>query len=713
MTFSGDLRGISLADVFQNVASNRSSGWMTVEWRQRSCHVRFADGAVNGFSLEGGDALVTPEFLVQRGYVAAEDMQRLVKKHRRSRKTVCQLAVAAKLLGIENVVHAAITRIEEHVFDLMLLREATFQFHEGVPPTGLFDPDQHEQSIRLEVGPLLMEGARRRDEWENIRRLVGTEHDLVVLLEGWEDVELEALAAEVAPLLDGRTDARAMLQLVAASRFEIMKAMAELVQLGVARLAGADEIEVFADEAREEGDVEECVRLLQQALTHERSNADLRQKLIDALVELDRPKDAAAELAKIAHHVAAAGRVNDALAMYARAFELDPEDVPLLEQRVELLKTTPDSAALVVGVRELTRVYLDIGAADRARTALRDALTVKALKGDESLLELLAAVESSLGHWAESARIYRQLGEACLSTDEARGLEFMRTALEQTPDDSALAARISDVESGRADRRSKTRRRVSAIGGTAAAVLAILMMGIADFRAARRVMDAFDGALSIDQDRDAIESLELLDSVRHDAMWSPTKSRAIALFERLADRQLAAVDAWISNGDYARARDVLEKLEQRITREDVVETCRQLLGRIDAEERAAATLQRADRQGNPATEDLEQLASLTDLRYLEFHLSHLPRIENGSAARAVLRALVVIDNPRAIPHVARMFLTEQDDATLTLMREMFAKAKRFGEADRESWRGLREELDAAALVAETAGRAHHLLELLF
>ena len=51
MTFSGDLRGISLVDIFQNIAGNLVSGTLRVQWRNTERFVRFEDGKIAGFSL--------------------------------------------------------------------------------------------------------------------------------------------------------------------------------------------------------------------------------------------------------------------------------------------------------------------------------------------------------------------------------------------------------------------------------------------------------------------------------------------------------------------------------------------------------------------------------------------------------------------------------------------------------------------------------------
>ncbi|MHC4852470.1 MAG: DUF4388 domain-containing protein, partial [Planctomycetota bacterium] len=50
MTFSGDLKGIHLADVFQNIHSNRLTGTIKVSTRDGDRYVYFKEGLIAGYS---------------------------------------------------------------------------------------------------------------------------------------------------------------------------------------------------------------------------------------------------------------------------------------------------------------------------------------------------------------------------------------------------------------------------------------------------------------------------------------------------------------------------------------------------------------------------------------------------------------------------------------------------------------------------------------
>ena len=79
MTFSGDLRGISLADIFQNIAGNRVAGTLRVQWRNTERFVRFEEGKIAGFSPGPSKGLSILDYLTKRGYVDPQVLHQLVR----------------------------------------------------------------------------------------------------------------------------------------------------------------------------------------------------------------------------------------------------------------------------------------------------------------------------------------------------------------------------------------------------------------------------------------------------------------------------------------------------------------------------------------------------------------------------------------------------------------------------------------------------------
>lgn len=169
-TFSGDLADISLADVFQNISSNRLTGTLIVSVVGGKRYIYFAEGSVAGYSL---------------------GVKRALKRKARLKCTLRESVTAARLMSEEEFRAAVGELVEEGIYDLLALKNAEFVFEVGKPPPRVFDREQRMVKISVDPSVILMEGAWREDEISRIHQVVTTDRDIFVMVEGWEEYELE------------------------------------------------------------------------------------------------------------------------------------------------------------------------------------------------------------------------------------------------------------------------------------------------------------------------------------------------------------------------------------------------------------------------------------------------------------------------------------------------------------------------------------------
>lgn len=248
MTFSGDLTGIHLADVFQNIHGNRLTGTMQVSTREGDRYVYFQQGLITGYSRGINKGLPMGNHLAQRGYVERTLLATAIKNKGKTTTLLSEVLAEMDVLSREEFAAVMCELIEESLFDLLRLEEASFEFTEGAPLPRVFDTEQKAARIAIDPSGILMETARRHDEWERIDRVVLSERDVFVVLEGWEECGLGELALSVGQCLDGATDVASILEELPYSRFDVLKAITDLVMLGHARPLSDGEIEGVADE---------------------------------------------------------------------------------------------------------------------------------------------------------------------------------------------------------------------------------------------------------------------------------------------------------------------------------------------------------------------------------------------------------------------------------------------------------------------------------
>ncbi len=163
MTFSGDLTGIHLADVFQNIHSNRLTGTMEVSTRDGDRYVYFREGLIAGYSRGVNKGLAMGSHLAQRGYVDRGLLAAAVKKKGKTQKLLSEVLVEMDVLSQDEFEGTMIELIEESLYDLFRLKDASFKFTEGEPLPRVFDTEQKAAHIAIDPSGILMESARRHD----------------------------------------------------------------------------------------------------------------------------------------------------------------------------------------------------------------------------------------------------------------------------------------------------------------------------------------------------------------------------------------------------------------------------------------------------------------------------------------------------------------------------------------------------------------------
>jgi tetratricopeptide (TPR) repeat protein len=307
MAIEGPLRELGIHDVFQLLDLSRKTGALRVtsELRDDEGDVLFDGGKVIHASVRSNPTSIE-RILRQAGKLSDAD-----------------LAAAAALdepglgLGDRLVKAGAITQrvleqqlrqaIESVVFELMSWREGFFSFEERVVSEVPLDA-----RIRISTESLLMEGARRIDEWSRIADKVPSLSVIPTLAPVEDDraavLDLLPHEWEVLMMIDGDRDLRGIAGALGRSEFEIAKiayglVSTKVVQLhaparpSVATMVATEGSGSAIDHARERlqsGKVEEALAAARAALAADPSSTEARLIAARALGQM-APYEAAVD----------------------------------------------------------------------------------------------------------------------------------------------------------------------------------------------------------------------------------------------------------------------------------------------------------------------------------------------------------------------------------------------------------------------------------
>lgn len=235
MAIEGPLRELGIHDVFQLLDLSRKTGRLRVSssLRDNEGTVDFHNGRVVAATIRSNPHPIG-QILVRAGKVTEAEIERARSMQRQGgeKRRLGELLVAIGALTEKELRRQVRHQIEAVVFELMSWQEGFFSFSEG---------EVHGAASELEAAlsteALLMEAARRIDEWARIADRVPS-LDLVPALADVSDrrsatLELLPVEWEVLSAVDGSTDLRTIASIVSVSEFEVARIVYGLSATGV------------------------------------------------------------------------------------------------------------------------------------------------------------------------------------------------------------------------------------------------------------------------------------------------------------------------------------------------------------------------------------------------------------------------------------------------------------------------------------------------
>ncbi len=235
MPIEGPLRELGIHDVFQLLDLSRKTGVLRVtsELRHNAGTVYFEDGAII-FAEIRSNPHPLGALLLRTGKITEADLERgRDMQHRQGdQRRLGEILVSLGAITPRELQRQIRFQIEEVVFELMSWREGYFSFTEGT----LTDLPT-DATVRIPTEALLMEGARRIDEWSRIEGRIPHLGVIPTLAPpaGGPEGELDLLPPEweMLAMIDGERDLRTIASELGRSEFEVAKTLFGLESAGI------------------------------------------------------------------------------------------------------------------------------------------------------------------------------------------------------------------------------------------------------------------------------------------------------------------------------------------------------------------------------------------------------------------------------------------------------------------------------------------------
>ncbi|HZU98150.1 MAG TPA: DUF4388 domain-containing protein, partial [Planctomycetota bacterium] len=570
---------MGLGEVIQALSLNRHRGTLRIEGEEGiSKFFYLSDGEIVLIRTVKSEPVRIGELLVRAGKIDHEMLEAALTLQKETRQRLGDALIALGHVTSQDVDQVVRGKFEEEFLDVFLLDRGHFEFIFGLSPESLFSPDEKLERIALNTSSLMLEAMRRVDDWQSMRRELGSldeiyrnrKDDLAPQIEEYslENVVLAPnTRREVYELLDGRHTIREVLGLAqnqGASRLHAFQFIHACKQSDLIRPLDVQACLALAKEALDKGDASATAKFIRAVMAKERIEIGLIKRYIEFLRKAERPQLARRECKTLAAQYLTDGSVDQAITLYQLALDIDKRDTEVLDRLFYAhLRKSDVKKAIDVGFmfRDYMQRENDLPIVARVVKNLRELepeeprvleISGLLLKRQERVEEARRELEKALAAYKrENDSFERQ--QACV-----------QALLELDPKQAALAREKENLERDVliAAAHAAARKRIMAVLATGA-VIVVALLAVGEVRARLELAEADKLAATANdlQGRLAASRIYHQAEARISTVYGTAHAKAAAL-DALIDADTKKV-VGAATQDIEKARKEKEEQERR------------------------------------------------------------------------------------------------------------------------------------------------------
>ena len=231
MALNGDLSTMGLEDIFQWLAVGKKTGVLELRGSLHTKRVAFHEGRITSiWSSDPREYL--GQYLLAFNRITEEQLRDALATQEDEQQLLGRILVNRQLVTEAEIRRIVQMKVEESVYDTFLWSVGSFEFHDGA--------GSHQKSmlLSLDVTGIVLEGARRLDDWKRIRRIIrGGDAVLSPISEAIaERLPLATEDADILSRLDGFKRVDQLVLDMRMPEYKINKLLFDLHEKGLVRI---------------------------------------------------------------------------------------------------------------------------------------------------------------------------------------------------------------------------------------------------------------------------------------------------------------------------------------------------------------------------------------------------------------------------------------------------------------------------------------------
>jgi hypothetical protein len=235
----GDLKSLNLPSLLQLISQERSTGVLKIKRKNEVVDIGFHEGLITGAFFERGDYVERLEdYLVKSGYLKQNLFEMIKEIYQETKRPIMNIILEDKYLSADDVEKVIRFKIQEVIDEIFSWQEGEFKFEASsvIYPKSIL-------KIRMNTESLVIEAARRYDEWPKISKAISSP-DLVFKKVDRPELKLHLAEDEerVLSLIDGQRNVDDMVGISGLGKFHTYSCLYRLQSTGQVEVAFAKPI---------------------------------------------------------------------------------------------------------------------------------------------------------------------------------------------------------------------------------------------------------------------------------------------------------------------------------------------------------------------------------------------------------------------------------------------------------------------------------------
>ncbi|MCZ6574171.1 MAG: PQQ-binding-like beta-propeller repeat protein [Planctomycetota bacterium] len=543
MSLKGNLSSVNLTEIFQMLSLSGREGTLFIYEGARKRAICFTKEGVSIHSHERSENNLLGRIMVRLGRVTSEELAKGIEKRRGSSRPLGDILVDLGYCTPDDIMDALKVQGSEDIQELFLNpSDAQFEYVDGYFP----EEENAAQAALLNVNALLIDIARRSDEWEYIRARVRSVRQVYRFtgVEGQVDGGAldECYAQRVDPHVDGTNSVQDLIDKSYVNRFEVCKLLSTYLDAGIIELVPQEAMLQAARHALRNGDAVRAVRHYEYLMSAGGCPLDVFLEASEAYEAARDHAQATGLLRRYAEELVREGQTREALDALRRITTYPRPDLDSLRFLLDLAFQHPRvadefSPQVIEAGKTLVASYTKNGQRPEA-LALLERL-VRAFPEEIAFAISLVNVHYEEGNVSKASQECERLANGFLKRKKpGQAVSLYKKLLIIDPERHDIRDRVRKLVSGRRKTHGS-----SALPRVAAVVGLLLVLGAAAFVYLQPPAEG-EGELP----RAEITRLKA-EAVAEQAVAEQHARTAVSVFERL-ERHLA--DDALKMGDNLR-----------------------------------------------------------------------------------------------------------------------------------------------------------------